>query len=351
MMIREICRRVLPLCIRKKIRLIMRIVAPKDYQEQRRCFGEKNRDKVFYVIRKETPSDGWGYYRIWLYVLAHIKYAVDKGWIPIVDFENYKVNTLLYEKNYKGNAWEIYSRQPIADITLEEVYSSRRVVLSDKNAEPEELQLESWFWYKNKSVDEINMWKSLVDKFYMLDCNIQKKIDFFYNEKMKYRRVLGVAVRMDYLRGAMIGEARYNGHPVQTPLKLIINDVRHLMVEWNMDAVFLAVDDRETRDYLVKEIGVECIFFERRLLRLFKDGQPLAYSSEREEIFCEYGLDSEGHIVDPVGKNIEYIIEMSLLSKCTCLYAGMSAGVQAACIMNGNEYEHIKIAEYEATVC
>jgi hypothetical protein len=93
-------------------------------------FGELNKDKTFYVI-KRTP--GTGLFSNLLFVLNHIMIANKFKYIPIVDMKNYI--TIYNEKNpikNTYNAWEYYFDQ-ISDHNLDEVYKSNKVIItSDK---------------------------------------------------------------------------------------------------------------------------------------------------------------------------------------------------------------------------
>ena len=77
-------------------------------------FGEKNSDKVFYVICRDYAG-AWkeGLFSWWTYVMKNIRYALENEYIPIVDMQNF--GSLYMEKDMIGkiNAWEQYFRQPI----------------------------------------------------------------------------------------------------------------------------------------------------------------------------------------------------------------------------------------------
>ena len=60
---------------------------------------------------------------------GHIRYALSKGWLPVVDMQNYPNTYLAPEKLGKENAWEYYFEQP-SRIGLEEVYNFENVILS-----------------------------------------------------------------------------------------------------------------------------------------------------------------------------------------------------------------------------
>ena len=97
--------------------------------EQKKSFGKLHPDKTFYVIRLYPPATGW--LANYNYVLGYIKHALDRGLIPVVDMEHYA--TLYTEKeavNGTKNVWEYFFKQP-SPYTLEEVYKSKNVILSN----------------------------------------------------------------------------------------------------------------------------------------------------------------------------------------------------------------------------
>ena len=69
-------------------------------------FGNRNKNKVFYVIRR---SPGAGMFSNFIYVLNHLEIAKRNNFIPIVDMENF---TTIYNEKEKidntYNAWEYY---------------------------------------------------------------------------------------------------------------------------------------------------------------------------------------------------------------------------------------------------
>lgn len=77
-----------------KFRVIVKvrdwILFIRDYNkthEMKRRYGKNNPDKTFFVIRNYTCEAGWG--SILNYVLLQLKYAIDRGYVPIVDMMNY----------------------------------------------------------------------------------------------------------------------------------------------------------------------------------------------------------------------------------------------------------------------
>lgn len=102
-------------------------------RRERRCsFGSANPDKVFYVIRWDRQVSAL--MGLVVQVLGNIRYAEEKGWIPVVDFQH-SDNWYLYDKGGKRgdfNTWERFF-EPVSPYTLNEVYQSRHVVLGSTN--------------------------------------------------------------------------------------------------------------------------------------------------------------------------------------------------------------------------
>ena len=91
-------------------------------------FGNKNKKKVFYVIRR---SPGAGMFSNFIYVLNHVNIAKKNNFIPIVDMENF---TTIYNERQKinntYNAWEYYFEK-LNKYNLSEVYKSQNVIITE----------------------------------------------------------------------------------------------------------------------------------------------------------------------------------------------------------------------------
>lgn len=87
--------------------------------ERKMSFGEKNEDKIFYVIRPRKNSVE-GLMALLFYVIQQIGYAEKNNYIPVVDFKNYKTQYNIADEN----AWECFFEQ-ISNYSLEEVYKVR----------------------------------------------------------------------------------------------------------------------------------------------------------------------------------------------------------------------------------
>ena len=120
-------------------------------------FGELNKDKVFYII-KRTP--GTGLFSNVLYVLNHLKIAKKNKYIPFVDMENF-ITIYNERKKINGtkNAWEYYFKN-LSNYKLKEIYQSKKVIFTDN-------KYHSNFVYdleKNKELMKLFKQKILINK-------------------------------------------------------------------------------------------------------------------------------------------------------------------------------------------
>ncbi len=88
-------------------------------------FGNKNKDKTFYIIQREGVG---GLFTHLLFVLDHLLYCEKMKYTPVVDFKNFPT---VYSE-YDENSWEYYW-EPVSKYSLEEVYKSNRVIFCDEN--------------------------------------------------------------------------------------------------------------------------------------------------------------------------------------------------------------------------
>ena len=91
--------------------------------------GMENADKWFYVIRGGGGVDSSGLLAMYRQDVRKAEELSQNGYIPIIDWQNYQT---LYSSDLpdrKGrNTWEYFFEQP-SKYTLQEVYSSKNVVL------------------------------------------------------------------------------------------------------------------------------------------------------------------------------------------------------------------------------
>lgn len=301
-------------------------------KERRISCGNENSDKIFYVIRPYyfleknelnlLPSHlMYNYYRN----LHFIAYALNKGWIPIVDWEHYGL--LPHQENYPingtTNGWEYYWNQ-LSEYTLDEVYRSKNVILSTRNT------IDTPFMppckYPKPYQKNAEMCAEKCPRYDKLISFNEFTSQYIKNKKEeifpKNSRILGVSVR-----GTNYGMHLRPGHPEQPQMSELINYIHKFMRAWNMEYVFIACEAQRVIDAVQEEFGEKTLVLQR--MRYLKEPEvndtPLYVPGQRYQT------------------NLDYVTEMALLSKCTALLASYSGGVRVAIIWNRNQYEHLKI--------
>ena len=103
-------------------------------RERKVCLGSKNADKTFYVIG--WNDEGGGLFWLVNKVCMHIAYALDSGYIPVVDLKNYVTQYTLKNVKERENVWEMFFKQP-AGYGLEDVAGSKNVIINRMSPAPQ----------------------------------------------------------------------------------------------------------------------------------------------------------------------------------------------------------------------
>ncbi len=291
--------------------------------QRKKSFGEANPDQTFYVIRLYPPATG--FLANYNYVLGYMKHAYDCGWIPVVDMQNYE--TLYQEKEpVRGttNVWEYYFEQPLDRKTgkrysLEEVYSSRNVILSDGNEQ-----------FCSYAGDEDTLkWQGEMAELVPFNKETEQYIQNVYRTFQESIPdgvdLIGVPVRGAELKQRVIG------HYVQASPEELAEMVKERLTTWKRKgheaAIFVNSDEEEMIDF-------------------FRDRFPKVYYTNATR-FKNYS-GKEG-FAENICKNstkyqtiLEYLTNTYILSRCGSLIGSMNNGYYTALIWNGGRYFHVK---------
>lgn len=311
--------------------------------EKKVCYGSKNPDLTFYVLRPyyylernelvmNVSNLLFHYYRN----LQHLAYAVENGWIPVVDWENY--GPFAYQEDYPingtKNCWEYYWKQP-SNYTLKEVYESKNVILSVQNTRDNQYVPSCFFRTPlQKQAEDYARRCPKYDQLIKLNEETQK----YVSEKQKLlfpenSRILGVSIRGTSY-GNSASSTNVNGHPIQPDLIKLLKNVDNLMEDWEMDYVFITCELDSVIEAFKNKFGSKTIYLKR-----------LRYKIAPQRGDVEKGLDPLYVPGQKYQTNLDYLTEMVLLAHCTSIAAAMSSGVRAAIIWNNKQYENIKIFE------
>jgi len=297
----------------------------REFKGERVTYGSKNPNAIFYVIRRNPP--GAGLMSNYLYVLGHIKIAIKRSMIPIVDMVNYRT---LYNENESicgtMNPWEYYFEQPNQLHTLDDVYQSKNVVLSSLEFPHHEVGY-TINECRNKYI--IKDYYSYIFKYIKLNKNTEQYInDFSTKNNFSAGGVLGVSVRgTDYVR------LRPAGHPVQPDVETIIETARKLMEKWSFTRIYLSSEEEAVLELFRRAFPNQIIAIDRMRVPIDYEPQVAKYMPGE----CNEDVKFK-RIFDKYNTGLEYLAEMVLLTKCDFLLCAMTSGNAAAIFMNGGEY-------------
>lgn len=300
----------------KKIDFINHAYTNFKWRERKVSFGSENDEKKFYVVRRAEAKVGL--FSLVLTNLGYIKYALEQGYIPVVDMSNYGCF-------YQGaatdnmNMWEYYFKQPCGYI-LEDIKNSKKVILG-KGIIGEGIEYPD----DNIVYDErkLEFWKDVADEYLIVDEEIEKEADEIAKRLLGKSKVLGVLARgTDY-----VNMKPYN-HPVQPTAEQLMEKIDLVMVEQNCDKIYLATEDK----------GIFIKFKEK-----YGD-KVIALDVERHETLGNQNINDVRRMQkkDDYTMAKEYLITILLLSKCNCLVAGNTSGTIGALLLNKKyEYQYI----------
>ena len=206
-----------------------------------RSKGELNKDKIFYVIQR---NPGKGFFSNVAFVTNHIKVALDNGFIPIVDMENF---VTWYNENNKilktNNAWEYYFEQ-ISNFSLKDVYNSKNIILTNRN-----------FYRSSGFLDSINEdkeLKNIFQKYILIKKNKLKVIHYLRKKLFEKKKILGVHFRGT---GYKIGR-----QPHPATIKQMVNRINKILSKENYDKIFLVTEDLNNFKAIIAEFKDKVIY-------------------------------------------------------------------------------------------
>lgn len=305
----------------------------KHIKKHRTWYGNKNKDKKFFVITSSNTCVGM--YSFVLYtVLLCIDYAVKNNYIPIVDLKKNHL-PLIQDEDKKGleNAWEYYFEQPVKQYTLEEVYQSRHVI-TFIDYEVSGVKLQEWYEMIPAGEKDLKYWSRMIKSYIRLNSELKSRVEAEQKKIFKNHKILGVGIRAELRAGAMRGGELFNDHPKQPTCEELMDIVEEKMKDWKCDALFISSDDREYLNKFISRFGDKCLYMDRKLTHHFKNGVPVTRKSDLLIEFADSTVKE---------RTEEYVVETQLLAQCHSLYSCIGGGVAFAYFLNGGEYEHCEV--------
>lgn len=305
-----------PVSIKKRIQSIKFIndsYTKYKWRECKKSFGNENENKVFYVVRRANAKVGL--FSIVLTSLGYIRYAIEKGYTPVVDMRNYN-HYYSGTDGDAGNMWELYFEQPCG-YGLETIFKSKKVIMGNGLVLGEVDYPDAQIAYDD---EQISFWKNWTKQYLKIKKNILAEADTLFKDMFAGNRVLGVLARgTDYVN------AKPANHPIQPTPEQLMEKIDEVVTEKKCTKIYLATEDKGIFEKFRKKYGDMIIA-----------PDVDRYETEGKENINEVRR-IQGSDDYTVTKN--YLITIILLARCNCIVAGNTSGTIGALLLN-KEYEY-----------
>lgn len=282
---------------------------------QKSCsFGNNNPDETIFVIRPNAEDQVQGLMSLFIQSMRWIHYAKNKGYVPFIDFMQYKTQ---YYNGY-DNIWDYFFTQPSHKI-YHDVYKSKNVILSGvtlkKNVDNSLFRGEVFFNEKLCEKCHDIIWSNI---------DYSDEVKYIIGEENKIihtENCLGL-----YVRGTDYIKLKPTGEYVQPEFNDVIVKVdEFLEMDHNLN-IFLVTEDNNY--YL-------------QLKKKYKDKiKIVSFDSFISNYDGKNFLSKSGVLnVDKKKRGMDYLVKIALLAQCKYLVSSITMGSIAAYCLNGGKYE------------
>jgi len=267
-----------------------------------KSFGNKNPDKVFYVIWADLM--GSGFFSYFSHVLCHLKLAELSGMIPVIDFKNFK--TLYNEAapvHDTENSWEYYFK-PVSQFNLDEVYESKNVFFCNGKY-PASMSY---------SITQVNGLNEIYNKHIFVR-NYIEDILKEYSEKFN-SKILGIHFRGQEMQFAP-------GHSFPPTEQQMIKYTDEIIEKYNIENLFLVTEEQAYLDLFIKRYGARVLY---------------------TDSYRTYGINA--YNFNPRDKHryllgLNVLVDAYLLSMCAGILCGDSNVSEFARFVNNRKFEFV----------
>ena len=291
-------------------------------EEHAKQFGNKFPDKTFYIIRRRPPACGLLSNFHW--VLNHTIYSISKGFIPVVDMENYKT---FYSENFPVetgngktlNSWEYYFQQPCG-YSLTDIKKAKKVIFCELKYFVGELQDVA-----NETCSgtiAVSKYHSFLSQYFKFN---QKTTEYMRNAKERFftdkKNILGVLHRGTDMK---ITKAHYTPASIDQTLQ----KTQEIFQKENFDYIFLLTEEQEALD---------------KFYEIFNRKEIIVNDQQRIK-----GFNGERGVPDIIQRTspsayksgLDYLTGVYLLSQCDGIIAPKVNGTYFALGLNNNKYRY-----------
>jgi len=299
-------------------------VSEKLYRFERHYQKENLGKSQYLIIKREENGSPLGLFAYYITNIAWIEYALRKGFIPVIDMQNFENS--LHRKGQVGkvNTYEYFFKQPCG-VGLKEAVDSKkaRYVWNDI---PD--------FHPNESLDFL-VYQELVEYYrklareYMpfqdsVKDHLEKSVESILGRRNEEKgiRTLGVLARgTDYVT------LKPYFHPVQPSIEEIVEKIDAYRIKYDCKKIYVATEDSGILKKLKEKYGEDLCYNDQKRI-------------QNTDTFLNY--NEEFTKTDPYKRGLDYLTSIYVLSRCTGLIAGRTSGTVGAVLMAENyEFQYI----------
>lgn len=314
--------------------------------DQKKSWGKENPDKTYYIYR--FSNDEVGILVFNKYVLTKLKTIIDKGYIPIIDYERGK--NFISNQIGKDNLWDYYFEQPCG-VGINDIKNSKNIILGGlfHVEEAEQLRIKTQNFKQYYAY-----WEQKAKEYTPIKSELQKKWTNDFHNLFGQERILGVCLREDFRMLHEHNMSWAKRHPEEPPIEEIIKVIKEYKQKWRCNKIYVTTMFQESLDCFCNEFPDEVLYINRsrrimdkNYIKAINEYQILNEKNKNElydfkkKKIKEGSLDSEKSIMLP------YLQEMFGLSMCNCLLGTKCGGMRMALVWNGGKYENVDVFQKE----
>lgn len=277
------------------------------------------KEPVYYIIRRKSP---WaGFFSNYFYVLSHLSYANKKGWISVVDMQNYPT---LYTEDSElfgtKNGWEYYFKQP-GDISVEQALKSGNYVLSRNEYLGEEGVPVYTINQGHITSDMVKYLYPLQQKYIPVNEAIMTEVNMQFEALIGREKCVGIHIRGTDMK---VAQNEHTLPPGVARSQKALEEI--LELEKNIK-IFLCCDEAEIVNNFRDKYGDRVVFLPAyRSIGNTMQGIHMQSSKRPNHKYL-------------LGK--EVLMDCIMLSKCDYLVCGISNVTSAAIMYNDLNYQKV----------
>lgn len=255
-------------------------------------------NNVYYVIRPQ--SENVGLMASYFFVLRKTQEAINKGYIPIVDFQNFKCQyNVEVAINGTTNAWEYYFKQP-AGLGVEVLNAESKIIYS------------GWSWFKeekslvlDEKIEANEELKRLAMERLSLNDIIKDQVRKKYSELLSGKITLGV-----FIRGTDYVALRPKGHNIQPTIEAFIDKIKEFLNNYDINQIYIVTEDFDYFQRITEEIDCPVVMSDNDFVKDYNETDYVSAS-----------INTDGFT-----RGMNYLTRLLLLTKCQYIVSSYAAG-------------------------